>query len=177
MDSQQAKIIIKKIMSAANIPTQKMLAEVLGISQPTITKTIKEGRVPDRWIEVIAKRFNIDKAMLLPEPRIDISAISHREAAMQQNTQQALCATEQDQKYAISREKFKEQIAARFDPIFEWMADDFSCSAAQLEIFMTKFMAKFLAENPDYRYWLYAKGEKKQDGDCPGDGSKKKALC
>ena len=94
MDSQQAKIIIKKIMSAANIPTQKMLAEVLGISQPTITKTIKEGRVPDRWIEVIAKRFNIDKAMLLPEPRIDISAISHREAAMQQNTQQALCATE-----------------------------------------------------------------------------------
>jgi len=60
-DPQLAEIIIKKMREIAEVDSQVGLAKILGVKSPTISGSIKAGRIPDRWFDVFESKFKKTK--------------------------------------------------------------------------------------------------------------------
>lgn len=178
-DTQLAKNIIKVLCEVCGLKTQTELADFLEITQPAISKAISVGQIPQQWIDKVRQKYRLrpqdiaKRAYALME-ETSLSEIDYPESSLPENRPPGLLAGEQTDGYKTPREQFKKIIAARFEPIFEWLADDLEGSSARLEVYMEKYMERFKIENPDYRLWLHEKGEKKPDCDDSQDVAQRK---
>jgi len=68
MDRQLAKIIVGKMVKAANLSKQEELADLLGIKPQSISSNIAKGKIPDGWFAIIQEKFGVTKDELLETP-------------------------------------------------------------------------------------------------------------
>lgn len=69
MDKKLAKIIVKRMIDAAEVRTQEQLADVFGIRPQSISSSIADGRIPDAWFDIIEKRFKATREDLCRPPQ------------------------------------------------------------------------------------------------------------
>jgi len=60
--------IVNNIKKITGVKSQRDLAQVLGISPQAVTEAKNRGVVPDRWVDVIVKKFSVNKAELFETP-------------------------------------------------------------------------------------------------------------
>lgn len=68
MDRQLAKIIVGKMVKAANLSKQEELAELLGIKPQSISSNIAKGKIPDGWFAIFHEKFGVTKDQLSETP-------------------------------------------------------------------------------------------------------------
>ena len=161
--------------------TQAELSAISGIEKATISrwKNLKEGKLPSK--SSLTKISNALKCrvgylrdgsepMFWPEndPTAQISSISYKE---QQGVQKPLSAEPDQTESHYAAQQFRDRCIGLFGPVFEYIADRYGTKDSDIE----RFKFDFMTAMPDYRLWLYGSEKKKQECDCPGDASKKKA--
>jgi Bacteriophage CI repressor helix-turn-helix domain len=60
--------ITNNIKKIAGVKSQRDLAQVLGISPQAVTEAKNRGVVPGRWLDVIVKKFRVNKSELFETP-------------------------------------------------------------------------------------------------------------
>lgn len=56
---------IERLKSIGNARTQNEIAEMLGISQPSVAAVFKKRGLPARWLIIMAKKYHINPIWIL----------------------------------------------------------------------------------------------------------------
>lgn len=160
MKNTNFELIYNKIKEISGLKKQKDIADLLDISSSAIYDARQRGNIPDKWLVTIEKKLHVSILDMLPGKTL--SEIAYRETQLPQNQPTRTQAEEYEYGYSIPPAEFKRMIAARFDSVFDWLADEFEGSSGALEVWMSDFMEKLRIDYPDYRQWLYEQAEKKR---------------
>lgn len=177
--AQLAEIIVKKMMEIAGVSLRQDFAAIVGVKPPTLSKSIKEGRVPERWFGVMRKKFNVSKQDLLstiddivegqkvPGGSVDgqgvknktISNISYKASHNRQSdgSQQIVREGKNGQPY--SKDDWHRRCSESFEVVFDWIAYRYGTDARAIERFKNKYLTTPLMNDPDFRQWLYSEDD------------------
>lgn len=159
---QKAEIIIKNIMRKINVSTKAELARILGIAPATVTKTINEGRIPDRWIDKISEIAKINRDELLLNEKT-ISEIAYQESLLPPNAPGQQRIGEHQDHY--TPDAWRQFCLAHFGDLFDYIAEIYGRDARSIE----RFKRDLRIAIPDFRLWLYGEDEKKTGSNCLND--------
>lgn len=69
MDKKIAKIIVKRMIDAAEVKTQEQLADIFGIRPQSISSSISDGRIPESWFDIMLHKFGASREELCSPPQ------------------------------------------------------------------------------------------------------------